>query len=323
MDGAPEGQAAPERAAGTSGGGGKDICPDGVHAARAAALARFDAEEWRREAVAALVEDLQENVFFLRGNPLYRSWGGLHEVTQRQWTALMDDNPSRFLGDDLPVDSLTFGAAMEFLERLNATSVVRAEGWRFRLPSAGEWLRCARDELAPPDAGDDDALLEYWNFTENDWAETPEARLAAGWFAENAGGRTHPVGEKAERGHPADLLGNVRELTVTWGEGADGRQGFLCLGGSWADSAEEGVPKVVLEQPLFIKRFLTRYDHASLGVATIPSCYPNETCPAPGEIGLRLWAEPRKADSKPAEAEEPSLTRAVAEYWERQEEEGR
>jgi len=238
----------------------------GVRAARAAALARFEADEGKKETMLALVDDMKPFGTTLEGNDWVATWGGLHEVTQKEWMALMDDNPSRFQGDDLPVDSLTLGACLEFLQRLNSTSIAREEDRTFRLPSGTEWKRLAAFHPA----------------------DTPEARLAAGWFAENAGGRTHPIGEKADGAPCSDLYGNVRELTSSWGE-ADGKAGFRCMGGSWADpAAGETLPEALLEQPRFM-----RYWDLLKSADTVPSDYPYARCPAPGEIGFRLWAERR------------------------------
>jgi serine/threonine protein kinase len=263
---------------------------EGVRAERAAALARFEAEEWRKEAILELVEDLRKCASTRKRTIWGPAWYGLHEVTQRQWTALMDDNPSRFQGDDLPVDSLTLGACLEFLERLNETSIAKAEDRKFRLPVAWEWQELADDVSSGGGAGE---------------------RLAEGWFAENAEGRTHPVGEKAESGRCADVLGNVRELTRSWDE-KGGKEGFLCMGGSWADSAaEESIPKTVLEQPQFVQRHLERFDHADPGVGTVPSDYPHALCPAPGEIGFRLWAESRT----PPENMMEGLAKEAVEHW--------
>lgn len=243
--------------------------PTDIRAARSAALARFEAEEWRKAAILSLVADMRtippSRIRWSRGTCRV----GLHEVTQRQWTALMDGNPSRFRGDDLPVDSLTAEACREFLERLNATSVVRSEDLVFRLPAAWEWQELA-DDVRPG---------------------TPGGRLEAGWFAENSGGRTHPVGEKAEDGAFADLFGNVRELTSSRG-GRDGKEGFACMGGSWADSAAgESLPVAVLE------------DSGSA---------PPVACPAPGEIGFRLWADPRTPPANPLQ----ETAKQAREHWE-------
>lgn len=279
----PEASAPPEAAAASPG-----VRATGVRAERAAALARFEAEEWRKEAILSLVDDMQANA------PSRKYWiscrCGRHEVTQRQWSALMDGNPSRFQGGDLPVDSVTVGACLEFLERLNATSIAKEEDLRFRLPTAWEWGKVA----------------------ENLPAVRNGERLATGWFAENAGGCTHPVGEKTANGPCADLFGNVRELTCSWSE-VDGKEGFLCLGGSWADSAAgEDVPRAVLEQPQFIRRHMERCDRADPGPGTLPSDYPYAVCPAPGEIGFRLWAEPRNPPEDPGKDD---LKEAVA-HWE-------
>jgi hypothetical protein len=233
-----------------------------VREERAAALARFEEDEGRKEAILGLVDGMQR---------IGLAWAGRREVTQGQWDALMDDNPSRFRGEDLPVDSLTVGACLEFIERLNATSIARQEKLRFRLPSASEWKLLVRE---PP--------------------ATAEGRLSAGWFAENSGGRTHPGGEKQGNAYWGDALGNVRELTRSWGE-ADGKEGFRCLGGSWADSAAgEGVAEALLEQPRFM-----RYWDRLASADSVPSDYPHAVCPAPGEIGFRLWAEVRTPPEEP------------------------
>lgn len=232
------------------------VSRQGVREERAAALARFEGDEERKTAILGLVDGMQR---------MGLAWAGRREVTQEQWEALMEDNPSRFRGGDLPVDSLTVGACLEFIERLNATSIAKREKLWFRLPSASEWRLLVRE---PP--------------------ATADGRLAAGWFAENSGGRTHPAGEKQGNAYWGDALGNVRELTRSWGE-ADGKEGFRCMGGSWADSAEgEGIPEAVLEQP----RFMAYWD-ALASADSVPSDYPHAVCPAPGETGFRLWADDR------------------------------
>lgn len=61
------------------------------------------------------------------------------EVTQRQWEAVMSDNPSLFKfelsGGDCPVDNVSWNDAQEFINRLN-----QAEGGKkYRLPTEAEW----------------------------------------------------------------------------------------------------------------------------------------------------------------------------------------
>jgi len=75
---------------------------------------------------------------------------GRTAVTQAQWAALVEAepspimqslsaNPSTFLGDDLPVETVSADQAKEFCERLST-----ATGHRIRLPSEAEWEYACR-----------------------------------------------------------------------------------------------------------------------------------------------------------------------------------
>ncbi|MCG8614777.1 MAG: SUMF1/EgtB/PvdO family nonheme iron enzyme [Desulfobacterales bacterium] len=61
-------------------------------------------------------------------------WMGETEVTQQQWMAVMDRNPSRFKGDTLPVEQVSFEDVRDFIQRLN-----RMTGQRFSLPTEAQW----------------------------------------------------------------------------------------------------------------------------------------------------------------------------------------
>lgn len=66
---------------------------------------------------------------------------GKYPVTQGQWKAIMDNNPSDFTGDDkLPVDSVSWDKAQEFIKKLNEKT-----GRKYRLPSEAEWEYAARE----------------------------------------------------------------------------------------------------------------------------------------------------------------------------------
>ncbi|MBR4717362.1 MAG: SUMF1/EgtB/PvdO family nonheme iron enzyme, partial [Lentisphaeria bacterium] len=59
---------------------------------------------------------------------------GQYEVTQAQWDALMEANPSGFKGDDLPVEKVLWDEVMEFCKKLNESGKAPA-GWIFTLPT--------------------------------------------------------------------------------------------------------------------------------------------------------------------------------------------
>lgn len=120
-----------------------------------------------------------------------------HEVTQKEFLAIMKDNPSRFKGSDRPVESVSWTNARLFIEGLNAAEKTRA----YRLPTEAEWEYAAR-------AGTDQAYF----FGDQ---EGPLADYA--WTGVNSGNRTHDVGGlKPNPWGLYDIYGNVYEWCEDW-----------------------------------------------------------------------------------------------------------
>ena len=113
-------------------------------------------------------------------------WMGKYPVTQKQWQAVMDFNPSKFEGPDAPVENVSWNACESFLKHLNE----KQSDWTFRLPTEAEWEYACK-------AG---STGMRYSGTLNDIA----------WYKDNSGGRTHPVGQKQPNAWGLhDMLGNV------------------------------------------------------------------------------------------------------------------
>ncbi|MDG1479583.1 MAG: bifunctional serine/threonine-protein kinase/formylglycine-generating enzyme family protein [Myxococcota bacterium] len=129
-------------------------------------------------------------------------------VTQGQWLALSDTNPSGFTDDtSRPVEQVSWMTAIRFCNRLSAAFELEAayqiDGedvrWDrtkhgFRLPTEAEWEYAARAGQTTP------------------YGCAEEALLRSCWFADNAEEKTSPVAQKAANPWGLyDLTGNVYE----------------------------------------------------------------------------------------------------------------
>jgi formylglycine-generating enzyme required for sulfatase activity len=167
---------------------------------------------------------------------------GRCEVTQKEWREVMGTSPASSRGDDLPVEQVSWYDAVEYCNRLSAknglepcyavagTSVscdFSKNG--FRLPTEAEWEFAARGGIRS--AGS--------KFSGGNNADS------IGWYAANAGGRTHPVGLKqANELGLYDMTGNVWEWCWDWSaayssasqadpRGSGSGESRVLRGGSW------------------------------------------------------------------------------------------
>ena len=122
---------------------------------------------------------------------------GKYEVTQKEWKAVMGDNPSRFKGDKLPVEQVSWNDIQEFIKKLNQ----KEGGTKYRLPTEAEWEYAAR-------AGSN----SKWSFGDN------ESQLGDyAWYGSNSNSQTHPVGQKKPNKYGLyDVHGNVWEWVQDW-----------------------------------------------------------------------------------------------------------
>lgn len=166
-------------------------------------------------------------------------WLGKHEVTQAQWSALMERNPSFHQGAELPVENVSWEEAMLFCRKL--TNAERQagrlpEGYAYTLPTEAQWeYACRAGSTAAFSFGDDDLVMSLYGNVAG--TEDGYAKLApVGKFRANAWGLHDMHGNVAEwcQDLYGTYAGGAKQVEPTGPEDAEALR--VHRGGSWQGS---------------------------------------------------------------------------------------
>jgi formylglycine-generating enzyme required for sulfatase activity len=121
---------------------------------------------------------------------------GKYEVTQEEWAAVMENNPSCFKGAKRPVENVSWSECRQFIRKLKAMT-----GKNFRMLTEAEWEYAAR-------GGKKSRGYKYSGSNILD---------DVGWYDVNSSKETHEVGQldPNELGL-YDMSGNVFEWCLDW-----------------------------------------------------------------------------------------------------------
>jgi formylglycine-generating enzyme required for sulfatase activity len=114
-------------------------------------------------------------------------WIGQTPVTQEAYQQVAGNDPSRFKGPRMPVETVSWYEAQSYCQSVN-----------MRLPTEAEWEYAARAGSSGSRYGPLDAIS---------------------WYSGNSGGQTHDVAQKRPNAWSVfDMLGNVWQWVADWYE---------------------------------------------------------------------------------------------------------
>ncbi len=161
---------------------------------------------------------------------------GKYELTQVQYQAIIGTNPSKFKGDNRPVERVSWNNAVEFCKKLSQKT-----GKKYRLPSEAEWEYACRAGTTTPFCFGESITPDLVNYNGNyTYASAPKGKYRqqttdVGTFPPNSFGLYDMHGnvwEWCQDDYKNDYINAPTDGSALT---SPSRIGKLLRGGSWND----------------------------------------------------------------------------------------
>jgi len=153
---------------------------------------------------------------------------GKYEVTQEEYEKVMGINPSKFKGDQLPVEMVTWNDAVAFCMALTKKERI-PRGWEFALPTEAEWEYACRAGTTTTYNWGNSLSIQRANYLDSGKNMT----VTVGSYQPNQWGFYDMHGNVRE--WVADYLGPYPQSTVFDPSGPNFGEKNIQRGGSWAN----------------------------------------------------------------------------------------